>query len=134
MFRDSLFSDLSHNVNDVFVILEEKTDEVVYVTPNIDSVLGVKEEDVKKDIASIDGINGDRLIASNLMELNKKDKISWTQEYLNNDIGETRYLEITAYHTEIRFLRSMDITRMENMSESLRLKQRKSLIIQKRIL
>ena len=105
MFRDSLFSDLSQNVNDVFVILEEKTDEVVYVTPNIDSVLGVKEEDVKKDIASIDGINGDRLIASNLMELNKKDKISWTQEYLNNDIGETRYLEITAYHTEFGSLK-----------------------------
>ena len=105
MFRDSLFSDLSQNVNDVFVILEEKTDEVVYVTPNIDSVLGVKEEDVKKDITTIDGINVDRLIASNLMELNKKDKISWTQEYLNNDIGETRYLEITAYHTEFGSLK-----------------------------
>ena len=62
MFRDSLFSDLSHNVNDVFVILEEKTDEVVYVTPNIDSVLGVKEEDVKRDISTIEGINGDYLV------------------------------------------------------------------------
>ena len=117
MFRDSLFSDLSHNVNDVFVILEEKTDEVVYVTPNIDSVLGVKEEDVKKDIASIDGINGDRLIASNLMELNKKDKISWTQEYLNNDIGETRYLEITAYHTEFGSLKRIVIVISDRSEE-----------------
>ena len=117
MFRDSLFSDLSQNVNDVFVILEEKTDEVVYVTPNIDSVLGVKEEDVKKDIASIDGINGDRLIASNLMELNKKDKISWTQEYLNNDIGETRYLEITAYHTEFGSLKRIVIVISDRSEE-----------------
>ena len=117
MFRDSLFSDLSNNVNDVFVILEEKTDEVVYVTPNIDSVLGVKEEDVKKDIASIDGINGDRLIASNLMELNKKDKISWTQEYLNNDIGETRYLEITAYHTEFGSLKRIVIVISDRSEE-----------------
>ena len=117
MFRDSLFSDLSHNVNDVFVILEEKTGEVVYVTPNIDSVLGVKEEDVKKDIASIDGINGDRLIASNLMELNKKDKISWTQEYLNNDIGETRYLEITAYHTEFGSLKRIVIVISDRSEE-----------------
>lgn len=117
MFRDSLFSDLSHNVNDVFVILEEKTDEVVYVTPNIDSVLGVKEEDVKKDIASIDGINGDRLIASNLMELNKKDKISWTQEYLNNDSGETRYLEITAYHTEFGSLKRIVIVISDRSEE-----------------
>ena len=117
MFRDSLFSDLSQNVNDVFVILEEKTDEVVYVTPNIDSVLGVKEEDVKKDIASIDGINGDRLIASNLMELNKKDKISWTQEYLNNDSGETRYLEITAYHTEFGSLKRIVIVISERSEE-----------------
>ena len=117
MFRDSLFSDLSHNVNDVFVILEEKTDEVVYVTPNIDSVLGVKEEDVKKDIASIDGINGDRLIAANLMELNKKDKISWTQEYLNNDIGETRYLEITAYHTEFGSLKRIVIVISDRSEE-----------------
>ena len=117
MFRDSLFSDLSQNVNDVFVILEEKTDEVVYVTPNIDSVLGVKEEDVKKDIASIDGINGVRLIASNLMELNKKDKISWTQEYLNNDIGETRYLEITAYHTEFGSLKRIVIVISDRSEE-----------------
>ena len=117
MFRDSLFSDLSHNVNDVFVILEEKTDEVVYVTPNIDSVLGVKEEDVKKDLASIDGMNGDRLIASNLMELNKKDKISWTQEYLNNDIGETRYLEITAYHTEFGSLKRIVIVISDRSEE-----------------
>ena len=117
MFRDSLFSDLSNNVNDVFVILEEKTDEVVYVTPNIDSVLGVKEEDVKKDIASIDGINGDRLIASNLMELNKKDKISWTQEYLNNDSGETRYLEITAYHTEFGSLKRIVIVISDRSEE-----------------
>lgn len=117
MFRDSLFSDLSQNVNDVFVILEEKTDEVVYVTPNIDSVLGVKEEDVKKDIASIDGINGDRLIASNLMELNKKDKISWTQEYINNDSGETRYLEITAYHTEFGSLKRIVIVISDRSEE-----------------
>ena len=117
MFRDSLFSDLSQNVNDVFVILEEKTDEVVYVTPNIDSVLGVKEEDVKKDIASIDGINGDRLIAANLMELNKKDKISWTQEYLNNDSGETRYLEITAYHTEFGSLKRIVIVISDRSEE-----------------
>ena len=117
MFRDSLFSDLSHNVNDVFVILEEKTDEVVYVTPNIDSVLGVKEEDVKKDIASIDGINGDRLIAANLIELNKKDKISWTQEYLNNDSGETRYLEITAYHTEFGSLKRIVIVISDRSEE-----------------
>ena len=117
MFRDSLFSDLSQNVNDVFVILEEKTDEVVYVTPNIDSVLGIKEEDVKKDIASIDGINGDRLIASNLMELNKKDKISWTQEYLNNDSGETRYLEITAYHTEFGSLKRIVIVISDRSEE-----------------
>ena len=117
MFRDSLFSDLSQNVNDVFVILEEKTDEVVYVTPNIDSVLGVKEEDVKKDITTIDGINGDRLIASNLMELNKKDKISWTQEYLNNDSGETRYLEITAYHTEFGSLKRIVIVISDRSEE-----------------
>ena len=117
MFRDSLFSDLSHNVNDVFVILEEKTDEVVYVTPNIDSVLGVKEEDVKKDITTIDGINVDRLIASNLMELNKKDKISWTQEYLNNDSGETRYLEITAYHTEFGSLKRIVIVISDRSEE-----------------
>ena len=117
MFRDSLFSDLSQNVNDVFVILEEKTDEVVYVTPNIDSVLGVKEEDVKKDITTIDGINVDRLIASNLMELNKKDKISWTQEYLNNDSGETRYLEITAYHTEFGSLKRIVIVISDRSEE-----------------
>ena len=117
MFRDSLFSDLSQNVNDVFVILEEKTDEVVYVTPNIDSVLGVKEEDVKKDITTIDGINVDRLIASNLMELNKKDKISWTQEYLNNDIGETRDLEITAYHTEFGALKRIVIVISDRSEE-----------------
>ena len=117
MFRDSLFSDLSQNVNDVFVILEEKTDEVVYVTPNVDSVLGVKEEDVKKDITTIDGINVDRLIASNLMELNKKDKISWTQEYLNNDTGETRYLEITAYHTEFGSLKRIVIVISDRSEE-----------------
>ena len=117
MFRDSLFSDLSHNVNDVFVILEEKTDEVVYVTPNIDSVLGVKEEDVRRDISTIEGINGDYLITSNLKELETKDKISWTQEYLNKDSGETRYLEITAYHTEFGSLKRIVVVISDRSEE-----------------
>lgn len=119
-FRDSLFSDLSHNVNDVFVIMEEKTNEVVYVTPNIKSVLGVEEENVKRDISSIDGINGDCIITTNLMDLNKSDKLAWTQEYLNQETGDTRYLEITAYHTEFSTLKRIVIV-ISDRSEERRL-------------
>ncbi|MGN1164203.1 MAG: hypothetical protein ACI4S4_05260, partial [Candidatus Ornithospirochaeta sp.] len=54
MFRDSLFSELSLNVDDVFIVLDESLRSVFLVTPNLMSVLGVAPEDVKKSISNID--------------------------------------------------------------------------------
>lgn len=105
LFRDSLFSDLSQNVNDVFVILEEDSDEVVYVTPNIENVLGISEESIRRDFSSIDGVEENSSIYLSMMDLDSTDRLSWSQEYLSQKTGEKRYLEITAYHTKFSTLK-----------------------------
>ena len=50
LYRDELFQKLSMNVEDVFLMLDAKTYEVDYVSPNAEKLLGITVEEIQKDI------------------------------------------------------------------------------------
>ena len=53
MYRDELFQKLSMNVDDVFLMLDAKTYHADYVSPNVEKLLGITVEQIRKDIRII---------------------------------------------------------------------------------
>ena len=50
LYRDELFQKLSMNVDDVFLMLDAKTYQADYVSPNVEKLLGITVEQIRKDI------------------------------------------------------------------------------------
>ena len=50
LYRDELFQKLSMNVDDVFLMLDAKTYQVDYVSQNVEKLLGITVEQIRKDI------------------------------------------------------------------------------------
>ena len=48
LYRDELFQKLSMNVDDVFLMLDAKTYQADYVSPNAEKLLGITVEQIRK--------------------------------------------------------------------------------------
>ena len=57
LYRDELFQKLSMNVDDVFLMLDAKTYEADYVSPNVEKLLGITVEQIRKDICILGRLN-----------------------------------------------------------------------------
>ena len=51
LYRDEMFQKLSMNVDDVFLMLDAKTYQADYVSPNVEKLLGITVEQIRKDIS-----------------------------------------------------------------------------------
>ena len=51
LYRDELFQKLSMNVDDVFLMLDVKTYQADYVSPNAEKLLGITAEQIRKDMS-----------------------------------------------------------------------------------
>ena len=49
LYRDEMFQKLSMNVDDVFLMLDAKTYQADYVSPNVEKLLGITVEQIQKD-------------------------------------------------------------------------------------
>ena len=54
LYRDELFQKLSMNVDDVFLMLDAKTYQADYVSPNVEKLLGITVEQIRKDICVLE--------------------------------------------------------------------------------
>lgn len=52
-YREQLFNILSNNTNDVFLMFTPETYTVEYISPNVERVIGIPYESVKKDIRNL---------------------------------------------------------------------------------
>ena len=57
LYRDELFQKLSMNVDDVFLMLDVKTYQADYVSPNAEKLLGVTVEQICKDVWTLGKLN-----------------------------------------------------------------------------
>ena len=51
--RDELFAKLSANVNDIFLMLDLRTKNMEYVSPNVQKILGISAAAVQKDMNAL---------------------------------------------------------------------------------
>lgn len=102
--RDSLFSILSANVNDVFILLDGQNWHVDYVSPNISRLLGISAEEVSKDIRQLFKCRVDKVNMFGREELEKlkpNEAILREEPQINLKTGEQRWFVETVYREKI---------------------------------
>ena len=104
MYRDELFQKLSLNVDDVFLMLDVKTTKVDYVSPNIERLLGVPEDEARQDIHILDRLHPKDAPGhgKNLLKgLLNGEQREWDKEYEHLETRERRWFHIVAMGSEV---------------------------------
>ena len=104
LYRDELFTRLSRNVDDVFLMMDAETSRVDYVSPNIERLLGVPLEQVQQDIRALralhpkDSPDHDK----NFFEgVQCGEQSEWNADYAHQQTGERRWFHIVAMGSEV---------------------------------
>lgn len=103
--RDELFARLSNNVDDIFLMLDIKTKEVEYVSPNIQHILGIAPEDVQKDIHALGHAESGKnptVTLKDLARMEHGEQQEWDREYIHQRSGEVRFFRVIAFCNEIQ--------------------------------
>lgn len=103
--RDELFSKLSINVDDVFLMLNPETLQVDYVSPNVEKLLGLSEAEVRADVRTIGRMEvGDSapVDGAHLSQMSPDEQMEWDREYLHRKSGEIRLFHVAAFVSDIQ--------------------------------
>lgn len=104
MYRDELFQKLSMNVDDVFLMLDAKTYQADYVSPNVEKLLGITVEQIRKDISILGKLHmakqGDPK-KNYLEEIQVHEQKEWDFEYVHLKTGEKRRFHNIAMCSEV---------------------------------
>ena len=102
--REELFSNLSRNVDDVFLMIDTETSKVEYVSPNVQRILGLSPEAVQEDLYVLypagDDSGASRL--ENLMQMEQGVQQEWEREFVNQETGEPRYIHVTGFINDVQ--------------------------------
>ena len=104
LYRDELFTRLSRNVDDVFLMMDAETSRVDYVSPNIERLLGVPLEQVQQDIRALralhpkDSPDHDKNFFAGIQ---CGEQCEWNADYAHPQTGERRWFHIVAMGSEV---------------------------------
>ena len=104
LYRDELFTRLSRNVDDVFLMMDAETSHVDYVSPNIERLLGVPLEQVQQDIRALralhpkDSPDHDKNFFAGIQ---CGEQCEWNADYAHQQTGERRWFHIVAMGSEV---------------------------------
>ena len=104
LYRDELFQKLSMSVDDVFLMLDAKTYKADYVSPNVEKLLGITVEQIRKDICVLGKLHpGDVEDPEKkyLEEIQVHEQQEWDFEYVHQKTGEQRWFHIIAMGSEV---------------------------------
>lgn len=104
LYREELFSTLSNHVNDIFIMLDKDTFQVNYISPNIEKLVGISEEEVRDDIRNLDQVvnkGQSDMILDHLNDILPGQRGEWDREYVHQKTGEIRWFHVTALCREI---------------------------------
>ena len=104
LYRDELFQKLSMNVDDVFLMLDAKTYHADYVSPNVENLLGITVEQIRKDISILGKLHTAEQgepEKNYLEEIQVNEQREWDFEYVHLRTGEKRRFHNIAMGSEV---------------------------------
>lgn len=100
--RENLFDILTNSTGDAFVMLTMKDRTLDYISPNINHLLGVSAEDIKKDSSLLaDKEETAKEFLTEFSKLETGDSISQEREWISRGTGEQKWFAITVYRVMI---------------------------------
>lgn len=103
--RDELFSKLSTNVDDVFLMLDAGNLRVDYVSPNIEKLLGISEVQVRNDVYVLEKLISEKdtsHILKSISDILPGNQMEWDREYIHQTSGEKRWFHVVAFCSDIQ--------------------------------
>ena len=104
LYRDELFQKLSMNVDDVFLMLDAKTYQADYVSPNVEKLLGITVEQIHKDICILGKLHSKKQEdpeKNYLEEIQVQEQREWDFEYVHLKTGEKRWFHNIVMGSEV---------------------------------
>ena len=104
LYRDELFTKLSMNVDDVFLMLDGETFKADYVSPNVEKLLGITEEQIKQDIRTLGTMHAqesEKHKEDHLDGLMRDEQREWDAEFIHQKTGEHRWFHNIAMCSDI---------------------------------
>ena len=104
LYRDELFQKLSMNVDAVFLMLDAKTYQADYVSPNVEKLLGITVEQIHKDICILGKLYSEKQEdpeKNYLEEIQVQEQREWDFEYVHLKTGEKRWFHNIAMGSEV---------------------------------
>ena len=104
LYREELFTTLSSNVDDIFIMLDAATLNVDYISPNIEKLVGISQEEASRNIRVIDLLGGSEQtprIVDRLTNVASGGQDEWEREYVHQKSGIARWFHVTALCREI---------------------------------
>ncbi|MGN0733636.1 MAG: response regulator [Emergencia sp.] len=105
LYRDELFSKLSVNVDDIFLMLDAETFCVDYISPNIEKLIGISEKAARANIREFDHLVKDDntvRILDQLSAILPGQQGEWDREYIHQKTGEMRWFHVVALCSDIQ--------------------------------
>ena len=100
-YRDELFQKLSLNVDDVFLMLDAKTSQTDYVSPNIERLLGIPWREVRQDVHALDKLGAPEQGENFLDGLLSGQQREWDFEFAHLETKERRWFHNIAIGSEV---------------------------------
>ena len=102
--REELFSSLSRNVDDVFLMIDTGTGKVEYISPNVRRILGISPETVQEDFHILCSAEGDNCTSrlDGLMQMEQGTQQEWDREFIHQETGEPHYIHVTGFINEVQ--------------------------------
>lgn len=105
LYREELFSKLSVNVDDIFLMLDADTFRVDYISPNIEKLIGVSEAEARADIRAMDYLvkaEDTVRVLDQLSNILPGQQGEWDREYIHQKTGEIRWFHVIALCSDIQ--------------------------------
>ena len=103
--RDELFSKLSGTVDDVFLMVDAKSMEVEYVSPNIEKLVGLTEKEVFSNLYTLEHLIGENEsvhVLDHLSQTKAGEQREWDREYTHQKTGEKRWFRVMLFCSDIQ--------------------------------
>ena len=104
LYRDELFMKLSMNVDDVFLMLDAKTNRADYVSPNAEKLLGITAEQIQEDVHVLGKLHPQESAEQTmnyLTGLAVNEQREWDFEYIHQKTGEHRWFHVIAMGSNV---------------------------------
>ncbi|MGN0426481.1 MAG: response regulator [Agathobacter sp.] len=127
LYREELFSKLSVNVDDVFLMLDAENLRVDYISPNIEKLIGISEKRARENIHELDHLVTEETTVRVLDQLSgilPGQQGEWDREYVHQKTGEIRWFHVIAFCSDIQgekkyILVLSDRTKDKNINQAL---------------